>query len=223
MSELGFILVAFCTLIFPNKAAEACWPTSIRSTPGSRHDLSPTPVKAIRASATLSWSRTNRTATPTMAKSPNLRANSVNDQPAPGGVSGIDASNTISSLESAVIRYDLKKSRAATSRLVVRFPTVTKPSRARSTAGSFAAGSAWARLAHKAAAIADLLITDVSQRLGKQWTAFPDYRISQQTGLTRQAADLKDALVAPCIVHPVNEVDINDMRGLSQAKIHERH
>ena len=155
-----------------------------------------------------------------MAKSPNLRANSVNDHPAPGGVSGIDASNTISSLESACRQVGFEKIARRNFAFGCQVSNCDKAIQGEEHGGQLRRWIGVGQAAAQRAAIAYLLITDISQRLGKQRTTFSDNRIIQQTGLPRQAADLEDALVAPCVVHPINEVDINDMGGLSQPKIH---
>ena len=155
-----------------------------------------------------------------MAKSPNLRANSVNDQPEPGGVSGIDASNTISSLERRCRQVGLEKIARRNFAFGCQVPnrdeTIQGEEHGRQLRRWIGVGQATAQRA----AIAYLLIADISQRLGKQRAAFSDKRIIQQTGLSRQAADFEHALLAPDVVHPVNEVDINDMGRLSQPKIH---
>ena len=75
---------------------------SISSSLRLRQGFSPIPANAILASEIWSFAATSRAATPTMAKSPNLLANSVNDQPARSGISGIEASRIISSLESVI-------------------------------------------------------------------------------------------------------------------------
>ena len=162
----------FRTPIFPNKSAEAFWPTSICSTLGSRHGLSPTPVKAIRASAIFSWSRTNKTATPTIAKSPNLRANSVNEHPAPGGVSGIDASNTISSLESACRQVGFEKIASRNLAFGCQVSNCDRAIQGEEHGGQLRRWIGVGQAAAQRAAIAYLLIADISQRLGEQRTAF---------------------------------------------------
>ena len=64
------------------------------------------------------------------------------------------------------------------------------------------------------AAIAYLLITNISERLGKQRTMFSDNRTIQQMGLPRRNPILRRPCRVSCS-HPVDEIDINDMGGLS--------
>src|SRR5262245_14953432 len=45
----------------------------------------------------------------------------------------------------------------------------------------------------------------------------------QEMGLASETADFENTLLASRIVHPVNEIDVNNVGGLSHAKIYLRH
>src|SRR5579862_6902922 len=128
-------------------ASAGCWPARAASAFGARTGVGPMPDRAMRASATIPFlSVRSIAATPAMAKSPLRRLNSWNDHPVPGCHAGKRTAVRSSSGASDVVRNPWKRSAAGTVRTPRALLASTSPSRASSTEGSSAAGSAWAML-----------------------------------------------------------------------------
>src|SRR3989449_6999991 len=156
-SAEAWMSLSGCSLSLTSRHISASTPSSNLRPPandsasGIRTGVGPTPVKTSRTSRQrCSASRRRTAATPTRAKSPCRRLTSANAHPPSRHSGGKRTSVNISVGSSAVARYETKNCCGESTRgVVVPRPwraTMKLASSAAATAGSSAAGSAWARL-----------------------------------------------------------------------------
>jgi hypothetical protein len=128
-------------------ASPGAWPASAAAACAASTGPSPTLSSAMRAPVQRpSASTCTDAATPASAKSPWRREISSKAKPVPGAAVGISISTSISSGSSAVPKRPVKKSSAATLRTPPGPRRWRRAPSASITAGSSAAGSAWAML-----------------------------------------------------------------------------
>ena len=124
-----------------------------------------------------------------MAKSPRRRAISIKQEPERGGAIGSSTSTSISSGASAVVSAPTKKSRGLDPALAAHRLGAQPAAEREHDRRHFRSRIGMRKIAADGAAIADLRMRDVRQRLGNERQVGCGRRIALEAAIARQRAD----------------------------------